>query len=69
MAASWLSRTVKAFLSSYREGLEMACTVRNAASEALKQVSAVRPDIDRKLTDTTVRYRDKIRKIKSHKQT
>jgi hypothetical protein len=69
MGASWISQTVKAFLSSYREGLEMACPVRNAASEALKQVSAVRADIDRKLTHTTDRYRDKIRKIKSHKQT
>lgn len=69
MGASWISRTVKAFLSSYREGLEMACPVRNAASEALKQVSALRADIDRKLTDTTDRYRDKIRKIKSYKQT
>jgi hypothetical protein len=66
---STLSDNQQAFLSSYREGLEMACPVRNAASEALKQVSAVRADIDRKLTDTSDRYRDKIRKIKSHKQT
>lgn len=56
------SRAIKAFLSSYRKGLEMACPVRNAATEAIRQVNAVRADIDRKLDEKTDRHGRKMRK-------